>query len=57
MSRSTRIVGANRESESAKLVATVVFPTPPFPEETGMILFGIGLWEASTPPAPIRIAE
>ena len=57
MSRSTRIVGAYRESESAKLIATVVFPTPPFPEETGMILFGIESGEASTPAAAIRIAE
>src|SRR4051812_18581231 len=37
VSRSTRIVRPCRESASAKLIANVVLPTPPLPDETGMI--------------------
>jgi len=37
VSRSTRIVRPRRESASAKLMANVVLPTPPLPDEMGMI--------------------
>src|SRR5688572_24867032 len=48
VSRSTSTVRPWRESDSAKLIANVVFPTPPFPEETGMIRLMATVTDEST---------
>src|SRR5947199_8462031 len=43
VSRSTRMVFPRRESAREKLIANVVLPTPPFPDEMGMMrLMGTG---------------
>src|SRR5438067_3491625 len=49
VSRSTSTVRPWRESASEKLMANVVFPTPPLPDETGMIRLMATLIESYRP--------
>src|SRR5689334_9654952 len=55
VSRSTRIVGAERARPRAKFTANVVLPTPPLPEATGIMRrIGGQLTPSAGPARPLR---